>query len=82
MTFYQYKFMYDILDNETAKKILLDLNGRAIKALELNGRWNFGTLENRFQKKFFFLNGPALYPPPPILIALPLREEIFLLRLP
>ena len=41
-----------------------------------------GTLENkiRFQKSFFFLNGPDFYPTP-LLMARPLREEFFL-RLP
>ena len=33
--------------------------------LELNGRWNFGTLEKKVLKQIF-LNGPALYPPPPL----------------
>ena len=33
--------------------------------LELNGRWNVGTLKKKVTKKvFFFLNGPALYQPP------------------
>ena len=45
--------------------------------LEPNGRWNDGTLEKKGSKKsHFFLNGPALYPPP-LLMARPLREELF-----
>ena len=49
-------------------------NGRAIKAypstpLELNGRWNVGTLEKKcFQKKFSFLFSLLARPftPPPL----------------
>ena len=45
-------------------------------SLELNVRWNFGTVEKKdYKKSFFFLNGPALYPPP-LLMARPLREEL------
>ena len=56
------------------KKDLLLMN-----PLELNGRWNDGTLEKKVKKSF--LNCPALYPPP-LLMARPLRKELFLLRLP
>ena len=46
-------------------------------SLELNGRWNVGTLEKKGSKKvLFFFNGPALYP---LLMARPLREESFFL---
>ena len=40
--------------------------------LEFNGRWHFWMLK----KKFFFLSGPALYPPS-LLMAQSLREELF-----
>ena len=43
--------------------------------------WNIG--KKRFQKSYFFLNGPALYPlPSPLLMAWPLREELFILGFP
>ena len=41
--------------------------------LELNGRWKVGMLE----KSSFFLKGPAPNPPP-VLMALPLRDELFI----
>ena len=44
--------------------------------LELNGRLTFETLKKRLKKSSFLLNGPALYPPP-LLIARPLRVELF-----
>ena len=37
-----------------------------LSPFELNGRWNLERWKKRFQKKFFFLNGPALYSPPPL----------------
>ena len=46
---------------------------------ELNGRWNVGK-KGLKKKKYFFLNGPALYLPPPLLMARTLRE--LFLRLP
>ena len=77
---------------KAAKKVLLLMAGPLRPnpplppPLELNGRWNFGTLEKKGSKKsYFFLNGPALYAPgpPPLLMARPLREELFfILRLP
>ena len=46
--------------------------------LELNGRWNYGMLEKKVPRKvLFFLNGPALYQPPPLLMVRQLREELF-----
>ena len=48
------------------KKVLLLMAGPLRQTppprplLELNGRWYVGTLEKRFQKRFFFLNDPAL----------------------
>ena len=35
-------------------------------------RWKKG-----LKKSYIFLNGPALYNPPPLLMARPLREELF-----
>ena len=54
-------------DWEAAKKVLLLMAGPLrpknplpSPPLDLNGCWNVGTLEKRFQKKLFFLNGPDL----------------------
>ena len=46
--------------------------------LELNGRWNVG--KKGLNKKYFFFNGRP-FTPPPLLMARPLREELFF-RLP
>ena len=43
--------------------------------------WPLKRWKKRFKKSYFFVNGPALYPPP-LLMARPLREDIFFLRLP
>ena len=52
----------------SCKKNLLLMGGQLRpnppSPLELNGSWNFGTFEKRLKKSSFFLNGPALNPPP------------------
>ena len=68
---------------EATKKVLLLMTGplrpNSPSPLELNCRWNVGTLGKKgYQKKFLY--GHALYPPP-LLMARPLREEL-LFRLP
>ena len=85
---FSYIFLRDHVDRkkcrvrEAAKKVLL-LMARPLRPnpqppLELYGRWNVGTLEkNWFKESYFFLNGPALYPPPPLLMVRPLREGLF-----
>ena len=45
--------------------------------LELNGREKFWNV-----RKKGFLNGPAVYPPLPLLMAQPLREELFFCGFP
>ena len=53
-----------------AAKKSFSLNGWAIEILE---RW-----KKISQKSYFFLNSPELYPPPlALLMARPLREELF-----
>jgi len=47
----------------------------SLMAVEILEYW-----KKNVKQKYFFLNGPALYPPP-LLIARPLKEELFL-RLP
>ena len=71
-----------VLFREAAKKSS-SLNGRAIKTYPPppSSLMAVGTLEKKGSKQtYFFLNGPALYPPP-FLMALTLKEELFL-RLP
>ena len=49
--------------------------------LELNGRWN--VRKKRFPKNIFFLDDPALYPPPlPPLHGPAIERRTFFLRLP
>ena len=44
---------------EAVKKILLLMAGPLRPTpLELNGRWNVGTLEKKVKKSYFFPNGP------------------------
>ena len=74
-------FIKKVLIRVAAKKSS-SLNGRAIKASSLMAvgkleRWK----KKGFKKVNFFLNGPALYPPPH-LIAPPLREELFFCGFP
>ena len=73
-------FLYSI--REASKKVFFLMAGplrpNPPPPHELNGRWNFGTLEKKGSKKsYFFLNGPALYNPPLLFMARPLREEFF-----
>ena len=67
------------------KKVILVMAGplrsnppppSSLMAVETLERW-----KKRFKKKFVFLNGPALYPTP-LLMARPLREELFFCGFP
>ena len=80
-----FKKIISIGKPQIKKKNILLLMGGPLRPtlphpLELNGHWKVWTLEKKIQKSFFFLNGPA-FTPPPLLMARPLREELFL-RLP
>ena len=44
----------------------------SLMAVKIMERW-----EKKFQKKFFFPSWPCPLPPPPLLMAWPLREDIF-----
>ena len=63
---------------EAAKKVLLLLAGplrtNPPPPSELNGRWNFGTLEKKVPKKVLFPLMARQHYPPPLLMARPLRE--------
>ena len=75
-----------MVNKGSRKKTVLLLMARPLRPnlpppLELNGRWNVGTLKNKgYKKAFFSLMARPFTNPPPLLIARPLREE--LLRLP
>ena len=59
------------------------LRPNPLPPLELNGRWNIGTLERwnvgkkGTKKVLFALMAPPFTPPPLLLVAWPLREELF-----
>ena len=50
--------------------------------LEPNGRWNVGTLEKKGLKKVLFSLMSRPFTPPPLLMAMPLREELFFCGFP
>ena len=73
------RYITNNLREKGQKRVLLLMAGplrpnlslSSLMAAEIFEHWKKG-----FQKSHFFLNGPALYPPPP-LMARPLREEFF-----
>ena len=66
---YPLKFFYASLREAAIKQVLLLMTGplrpnphppSSLMAVEILERW-----KKKFQESSFFLNGPALYPPPP-----------------